>query len=101
MVAVVIVAVMIGLITPQLMNATKQATLTACQGNVKTITAALAEYDLLHQGLPTGNATAQLHALVSDGLLSNDALMGNYTMNDTDPDNIQIGCPSEVLANAT
>lgn len=96
MVAVVIVAIMIGLITPQLMGASKEATSTACQGNTKTITAALAEYDLVHQALPTGDSQAQLQALVTDGLLGSDALSGNYAINDTDANNIIVSCATGV-----
>lgn len=92
MVAVSIVAVMIGMITPHLMGAAKTAHATACAGNVKTIQDALAEYDLVHNALPTGDSQAQLSALVSDQLLSNDVLSGNFTINDTDPANLSVTC---------
>lgn len=98
MVAVSIVAVMVGMITPHLMGASKRATSTVCEGNTKTIQDALAEYDLLHQTLPTGDSEAQLATLVSEQLLSNDALNGNYTINDTDPNNIAVGCSNSTTS---
>lgn len=94
MVAVVIVAIMISLITPQLMNASTKAQDTACQGNIRTISAALAEYNLLHQALPTGSSAEQLQTLVSEQLLSNDALSGAYNIVDPSPDNISVTCAS-------
>ncbi|GMA55883.1 hypothetical protein GCM10025858_03860 [Alicyclobacillus sacchari] len=92
MIAVVIVAIMVAMITPQLMRASARAEATACSGNVRTISAALAEYQLLHQSLPPGNSTQQIQALVGDGLLSNDALQGSYVIQDTDPNNIAVSC---------
>jgi len=92
MIAVVIVAIMVAMITPQLMHASARAEATACSGNVRTISAALAEYQLLHQSLPAGNSAQQIQALVGDGLLSNDALQGNYVIQDTDTNNINVSC---------
>lgn len=99
MVSVVIVAIMISVITPELMGATRRASTTACDGNVRTITAALSEYSLIHQSLPTGNTTQQIQALVTDQLLSKDALNGSYAIDDSDASNITVTCPS--IENAT
>lgn len=94
MIAVVIMGILIVMITPQLLRASGRAQNTACAGNVRTISAALAEYQLIHGQLPTGNSVQQLQALVSDGLLSNDALSGNYAIQDTDANNISVTCLS-------
>lgn len=101
MVAVSIIAIMIGLITPHLMGASARATSTACDGNTKTISAALAEYNLLYQALPSGNSAQQLQTLVSHQLLSDEALSGNYTIDDADPMHIEVTCDSPGAANGT
>jgi len=94
MIAVVIIGILIVMITPQLLRASGRAQNTACAGNVRTISAALAEYQLIHGQLPAGNSTQQIQALVSDGLLSNDALSGNYVIQDVDANNIAVTCLS-------
>lgn len=98
MVAVSIVAVMVGMITPHLMTAAKSARATACQGNIKTIQDALAEYDLLHNALPSGDSQTQLTTLVSDQLLSNDVLNGQFSITDTDPTHVAVTCSSASLS---
>ncbi|EPZ48980.1 type II secretion system protein [Alicyclobacillus acidoterrestris] len=101
MVAVSIVAIMIGLITPHLMGASQRASTTACQGDVKTISAALAEYDLLHQSLPSGDSSQQVKTLVSEQLLSDDALTKNFVIDDADPSHIVVTCGAPGADNAT
>lgn len=100
-VAVSIVAIMVGVITPHLVGASTRATSTACRGNEKTITAALAEYKMIHGSLPSGDSLAQIQALVSDQLLANDALNGNYVIDDTNSDDITVSCPGGGVGNAT
>ncbi|MFD1675006.1 type II secretion system protein [Alicyclobacillus fodiniaquatilis] len=95
MVAVAIVAIMIAVLTPHLLGASKQATDTACQSNEKTIEAALAEYDLIHQQLPTGDTVVQIQALVADHLLDKDVDGSQFTIDDTDPDNITVTCTGD------
>ncbi|WAH38980.1 type II secretion system protein [Alicyclobacillus dauci] len=94
MVAVAIVAIMVGVLTPHLMGATEQARQTACDGNTKTISAALAEYNLMHFSLPSGDTNAQLTALVANRLLDNSALTGHFTIDDVDPNNTTVSCAS-------
>ncbi|WP_304458894.1 competence type IV pilus major pilin ComGC [Alicyclobacillus sendaiensis] len=94
MIAVVIIGILVVMITPQLLRASGRAQNTACAGNVRTISAALAEYQLIHGQLPTGNTVQQIQALVSDGLLSNDALSGNYVIQDADANNVTVTCLS-------
>ncbi|MBF8378734.1 prepilin-type N-terminal cleavage/methylation domain-containing protein [Alicyclobacillus mali] len=94
MIAVVIIGILVVMITPQLLRASGRAQNTACGGNVRTISAALAEYQLIHGQLPSGNSAQQIQALVSDGLLTNDALSGNYTIQDSDANNISVTCLS-------
>jgi general secretion pathway protein G len=101
LVCVVIVAIMIAVITPHLMGASTRATDTACTGNVKTIEAGLAEYSLIHQSLPTGTTAEQLQTLVSEQLLSKEALSGNFSIDDSDPNNITVSCAGVSTGNST
>lgn len=101
MVAVAIVAIMIAVLTPHLLGVSKQATDTACRSNAKTIEAALAEYVLIHQQLPTGDTDAQIQALVADQLLDKDVNSSQFTIDDDDPDNITVTCTGDTSNETT
>lgn len=94
-VAVLIVAVMISVITPHLVGAGEQAQKTACEENQRTIRAALAEYELEKGNYPTGTTEEQLNALVSANILASvpqEPSGGNYVINDTDANNVTVSC---------
>ncbi|KPV43241.1 competence type IV pilus major pilin ComGC [Alicyclobacillus ferrooxydans] len=94
-VAVLIVAVMITVVTPRLISAGQRAETTACEQNQRNIRAALAEYDLLHGAYPTGDTSVQLQALVDDNILDSvpkEPSGGSYVINDIDANNVTVEC---------
>lgn len=94
-VSVFIIAVMTAVVTPHLLSAGKRAQTAACEENQRTIRAALSEYDLLYHGYPTGNSMQQLQLLQSSNILTTvpvDPSGGNYVINDSDVNNVQVSC---------
>ncbi|GGI96113.1 hypothetical protein GCM10010885_02240 [Alicyclobacillus cellulosilyticus] len=95
MIAVMIVAVMTAIAMPHLLGAGQRAQALACQENERTIRDALAEYYMLHHQFPAGDTAAQLQALVADHLLDavpKEPAGGQYTVDETDPDQIVVTC---------
>lgn len=94
-VAVLIVAVMMAVVTPHLIGAGEQAQRTACEQNQRTIRAGLAEYKLLNGNYPSGNAAEQLTALVTANILDEvpkEPSNGTYNVTITDANGVVVDC---------
>lgn len=94
-VAVFVVSVMTAVVLPHLVGISDRANHVACEQNEHTIKSALTEYYLIHDSVPAGDTDLQLQALVQDGLLQSvpaEPSGGVYTINDSDPNHIEVDC---------
>ncbi|MDP9728766.1 prepilin-type N-terminal cleavage/methylation domain-containing protein [Alicyclobacillus tolerans] len=93
MVSVFIMAVMIAVAAPQLLEAGKKAEYTALLQDEQVIQSALSEYQLMNYSFPTGNTQQQLQTLVSAGLLNSvpvDPCGGQFIINDGNGNSVTV-----------
>lgn len=94
-VAVFVVSVMMAVLMPHLLGAGTRAQAAACEMNERTLRAALTEYYMIYHVYPTGDTQAQLQTLKTSQLIESvpkEPSGGNYTISDTDPNNVTVEC---------